>query len=209
MKADVLRRPFPPEQVKQRQGQNGKVLSFVETHAVIARLNEAVDAWSFEIARHEVLEEEVVVVGRLTADGVVKMSFGGAQITRDRSGRLVSIADDLKAAGSDALKKAASLLGVGLELYGGAREEPIAKTSTLPDRDDQRGQEAAPRLEPGDRLTQRQLAAIHGAARRRNMVRGGLERFVQNRTGKQRAELLSRREASDLISELTGSNGHG
>ncbi len=209
MKADVLRRPFPPEQVKQRQGQGGRTLSYVETRAVIARLNEGLDAWSFEIVRHEILDDEVVVVGRLTADGIIKMSFGGSALTRDRDGRCVSIADDLKAAGSDALKKAASLLGVGLELYGGAVEKSAAPKSALPDREDQRGRDAVRRLEPGERLTQRQLAAIHGAARRKNMPRGGLERFVHDRTGKHGAEFLSRREASDLISELTGSNGHG
>lgn len=209
MKPEVLRRPFAPEQVKQRQGQGGKTLSYVETHTVIARLNEGLDAWSFEIVRHEVLDDEVVVVGKLTADGIIKMSFGGSPLTRDRDGRCVSIADDLKSAGSDALKKAASLLGVALELYGGGTAAERTPQRGRPNEVEERRPAETTRLEPGERLTQRQLAAIHGAARRRNMVRGGLERFVHDRTGKQHAELLSRREASDLISELTGSNGHG
>ena len=58
-------------------------------------------------------------VAKLTADGVMKMSFGGTSITRDRDGRPVSIADDLKAAATDSLKKAASILGMGLHLYEG------------------------------------------------------------------------------------------
>ena len=33
MKRDVLCRPFPPELIKQRQGQGGKTLFYVETHA--------------------------------------------------------------------------------------------------------------------------------------------------------------------------------
>lgn len=209
MKADVLRRPFAPEQVKQRQGQGGKTLSYIETHAVIARLNEGLDAWSFEIVRHEIFEEEVVVVGKLTADGIIKMSFGGSALTRDRDGQCVSIADDLKSAGSDALKKAASLLGVALELYGGGPDVERTQQQARPREAEERRPAETSRLEPGERLTQRQLAAIHGAARRKNMVRGGLDRFVHDRTGKQRPELLSRREASDLISELMGSNGHG
>jgi recombination DNA repair RAD52 pathway protein len=97
MKKDILTRPFPPELVKQRQGQGGKTLNYVETHAVIARLNEGCDAWNFEIVEHQILDEEVVVIGKLTADGVTKMAFGGSSITRDREGRPVSIADDAKA----------------------------------------------------------------------------------------------------------------
>jgi hypothetical protein len=38
MKKDVLVRPFTPDQVKTRPGQGGKSLSYIETHAVIARL---------------------------------------------------------------------------------------------------------------------------------------------------------------------------
>ena len=77
MNKDLLCRPFPPTLIKQRQGQGGKTLSYVETHAVIARLNEGCDAWSFELVEHRLLEEEVVVVAKLTADGVTKMAFGG------------------------------------------------------------------------------------------------------------------------------------
>jgi hypothetical protein len=64
----------------------------------------------------------------------VKTQFGGADIKRHasgaKSGRPLSIADDYKAAASDALKKCASLLGIGLDLYGRDRpydqEEPHA-----------------------------------------------------------------------------------
>jgi hypothetical protein len=57
---------------------------------------------------------------------IVKTQFGGAEIKRHasgpRSGRPLSIADDYKAAASDSLKKCASLLGIGLDLYG--RDRP-------------------------------------------------------------------------------------
>ena len=114
MKKDILTKPFPAEQIKQRPGQNGKTLSYVETHSVIARLNEGCDSWSFEVERHQIFDEEVVVLGKLTADGVTKMAYGGSDIARGQDGAAVSLADSLKAASSDALKKAASLLGVGL-----------------------------------------------------------------------------------------------
>jgi len=205
MKKDILCRPFPPELVKQRQGQGGKMLSYIETHAVIARLNEACDdGWSFEVVEHQVLEDEVIVLAKLTADGVVKTAFGGTSITRDRDGRPVSIADDLKAAGSDALKKSASLLGVGLELYGGAAVEapPPRTTTTTPAR------VPAP-ASPSDRLTGRQFSAIQSLARRHNIDRDHLTGMLEERFKKTELGHLSRHQASTLLSEFSGSNGNG
>ena len=50
-----------------------------------------------------------------------RRQFGSSKITRAReSGEIISLADDLKAAATDALKKAATLLGVGLHLYRGS-----------------------------------------------------------------------------------------
>jgi hypothetical protein len=121
MNRELLEKPFEPAQIKQRRGRDG-MLDYVEGHAVIARLNEAFEGqWSFEIVRHDILEErdEILVLGKLSAEGVVKMQFGVAQITRDRETReIVSLGDDVKAAGTDALKKCATFLGVGLHLYG-------------------------------------------------------------------------------------------
>lgn len=121
MNRNLLEKPFNEAQIKQREGTYGNVLDYVEGHTVIQRLNDAFDAnWSFEILRHEILEEkdEVLVLGKLTADQVVKTQFGSSRITRDDAGQIASIASDLKAAGTDALKKCATLLGVGLHLYG-------------------------------------------------------------------------------------------
>jgi hypothetical protein len=198
VKKDVLCRPFPPELIKQRQGQGGKTLSYVETHAVIARLNEGCDAWSFEIVEHQVLAEEVVVVAKLTADGVTKMAFGGTSITRDRDGRPLSIADDLKSAASDAIKKAASLLGVGLELYGGATKTVAPAPQ----------QQHVPRaVQPSDRLTGKQYSALQSITRRQNIATEDLSYMLEERFKKAELAHLTRREASALMSELTGSNG--
>ena len=116
---EALNRPFDAGQIKQREGRGGKMLDYIEAHAVIARLNEAFDgAWSFEVVGKESLEGEVVVHGRLTAGGQVKEQFGSSMVARNReTGKPICIGDDLKAAGSDALKKCATLFGVGLHLY--------------------------------------------------------------------------------------------
>ena len=121
MNRELLEKPFDRNQIKQREGNFGKMLDYIEGHAVINRLNEAFDAnWSFAILKHEILQEtdEVVVLGELSANGIVKTQFGSSRITRAReTGEMISLADDLKAAATDSLKKAATLLGVGLHLY--------------------------------------------------------------------------------------------
>jgi hypothetical protein len=126
MNRELLEQPFEASQIKQRRGRTGTVLDYVEGHTVIARLNAAFGgAWSFEVAWHEIRETEVLVLGRLTAEGIVKTQFGASAVTRDRATKaLVSLGDDLKAAATDALKKCATFLGVGLHLYA---EKPLRR----------------------------------------------------------------------------------
>ena len=123
MNRELLEKPFPQEQIKQRIGTYGTVFDYVEGHTVIKRLNDAFDGkWSFEILRCKILEKEneVVVLGRLSAEGVIKCQFGSSRITRAKdSGQIISLSDDLKAAATDSLKKCATMLGVGLYLYNG------------------------------------------------------------------------------------------
>src|SRR5438876_137945 len=86
MNRALLEKPFEAAQIRQRKGRNG-VLDYVEGHNVVARLNEALDgAWSFEVTHHEVREDEVVVLGKLTAEGIAKMQFGVSQLTREKGG---------------------------------------------------------------------------------------------------------------------------
>jgi hypothetical protein len=200
MKKDILTRPFPPEQLRTRRGQNGKQFSYVEAHTVVTRLNEATDyEWTFEVLKHEILADEVIVLGRLVIDGVAKMAFGGSSVTRDSSGKEMSIADDLKAASADATKKAASLFGCGLELYGAAPSaspRPRAAEDGPP----------PPRTE--DRLTPRQLSALQAASRRRGWSAAQLSAMSDERFQKNNIQALTRAEASALLSELSGLNGH-
>ena len=121
LNCEVLEKPFPPEQIKQRAGNFG-TLDYIEGHAVIQRLNDALEGmWCFEIINHHINEKEgeVLVIGKLTVGDIVKMQFGSSQITKAKqSGDIISIADDLKAAATDSLKKCATQMGVGLYLYG-------------------------------------------------------------------------------------------
>src|SRR5437867_7299381 len=119
MNREILERPFAPEQIKRRQGTNGDVLDYIEGCAVIQRLNECFDAeWIFDIQEHRVYDDEVVVLARLTAQGVSKSQFGKSRITRSKKDNsIISLGDDLKAAATDCIKKCATLFGVGLHLY--------------------------------------------------------------------------------------------
>jgi ribosome-binding protein aMBF1 (putative translation factor) len=203
MKRDILTRPFEAAQIKRRQGNHGKEVAYVDVAAVITRLNEAFDhEWTFEVTSHEIQENEVIVVGRLTAGGITKMHFGGSSITLDREGRVVSMADDLKAAASDAIKKCASLLGVALEMYGGATERQPASSRAR----ETNGTHPPP-VSASDRVTDRQLAAIENARRRHGVSRDELEARIHKRTGKAALQLLTRREASEILSEFDQRNG--
>lgn len=145
---DFLLQRTPRGEIKMRQGRGGMQFAYVEHGYVTERLNLVFGFnWDFEVVDKQILEDEVVVEARLTVrtpggQTIVKTQFGGADIKRHasgpRSGRPLSIADDFKAAGSDALKKCASLLGIGLDLYGRDRpddtepEQPQAPTQTTP-----------------------------------------------------------------------------
>ena len=123
---DILTDRFPDDAIKSRQGRGGKNYSYLDTPTVIARLNVAFGgSWSFEVLGHWILDNEVVVQGKLTGNGITKEQFGESETERfseghKNAGRPLSIGDDLKSATSDCLKKCATLFGVGLEqLYTG------------------------------------------------------------------------------------------
>jgi Rad52/22 family double-strand break repair protein len=196
MNREVLCRPFPPELVRHRPGRNGTTISYVSTAHVIQRLNEAVDAWSFQILEHSIEQDEVIVIGRLEADGVIKCSFGGSRVTLDQAGQIVSLADDLKSAASDALKKSASMLGLGLHLYGGG-PAPAPTNGGNGHGTRTNGGNGAP--SPGDRITSRQVSAIWANCRKHGVTREALGNLLVQRFKKDKVELLSKRQASSLL----------
>jgi len=119
MDAQIIEREFDKSLIKTRKGRSGTSLSYVETSEYIKRLNEAFDYnWSFEIEDGRIESGFVVVRGKLTAEGITKCQFGSSQVTTSKqTGEITQIGDDYKAAGSDSLKKCASLFGIGLHLY--------------------------------------------------------------------------------------------
>jgi hypothetical protein len=142
----ILGQRTPDHVIRHRLGPGGKVLSYVEHGWVTATLNEAFGwAWSWEILEWRLVPDddplEVFVLGKLTVHAserdLVKTQFGSSDVKRSKStGLPLSIGDDLKGASSDALKKAASLLGLALDLYrsdNGAGDSNQGEKSTNAD----------------------------------------------------------------------------
>lgn len=195
MKRDIIERPFEKEQIRTRRGNFGAALSYVEGPEYIRRLNEAFDGmWSFEVVEYQILERDVIVLGRLQAEGVVKVAFGGASIKRHaQTNETLNLADDLKAAATDSLKKACSLLGIGLHLY--------ADSTPIEDRGE--GAERATRSALGSpaAMTERQLKAIFAIGRNLGWSPDVLRQHSIDAFGVPPDE-LTKADASALIDEL-------
>ena len=135
----ILTQKTPTEVIKHRKGRGGRQFAYVEHAWVTEQLNLAFNwAWSWEILEWRLVPEdepaEVFVLGRLTVHtprgDIVKSQFGQSDIKRDQAGNILGIGDDLKAASSDGLKKAASLLGLALDLYRSDEDRSPAKAET-------------------------------------------------------------------------------
>ncbi len=144
----VIERKLEPSSIKQRATTYGKTLDYIEGHTVIALLNEAFDyAWSFEIVSSEVVQghdykpprggatkpghKYVKVLGRLRIPGisteeVIKEQYG----TKQMFGATDVQETAFKAAATDALKKCATLVGIGAQLYSDPPSEEDVETPT-------------------------------------------------------------------------------
>jgi len=197
MNRQLLEKPFDASQIRKRQGHFGDSLGYVEGSVIVQRLNDAFEAeWTFEVNDHKVFDDEVMVLGKLTHAGITKMQFGKSRITRSRQDNtVVSLGDDLKAAATDALKKCATLFGVGLHLYADGNDKPVENRR-------QSQSNGSPTTgNPNGRITARQLSAIFGIARGRGMSNQDVRSFTKEIFGKL-PDFLTRQEASAVIEQL-------
>ena len=130
--AAFLNEQTPPDAIYKRQGRGNMTFDYVQGSWVVKQLNILFNRrWSWCIEREEVGESQVWVRGVLEVrvgpgeeNLIKKQAYGGADIKRfgggnSRGGQVIDLADDLKSASTDALKKAASLLGIAGDVYGG------------------------------------------------------------------------------------------
>jgi hypothetical protein len=123
--ANALGAQFP-EEMERVIVKSGVELVYLPISEVIARLNKVlgVDGWSSEIIsvrRDEYEQDQITAHVALTAiingKTVRKEGIGGQTVKRQkRDNKPVDLGNDFKGAVSDALKKAAQQLGVGLYL---------------------------------------------------------------------------------------------
>ena len=209
MDREMLEKPFGKEQIKQRKGTYGNMLDYVETHAVIQRLNDAFDGnWSFEIMSQEQHAGEVVVSGKLTADGISKMQFGSNKISTSKQGEVISIGDDLKAATSDCLKKCATLFGIGLHLYGADKADEQPSDQTGKDRGKGMSEKSQPK--GGTAITKEQLAQIKELRTKLGWTPEKVQEHSKTMFGTEKVETLNPTMATALIAYLQNQgNGKG
>ena len=117
-----------PKEVERQLKKGGASLTYIPVSEVISRLNKVFgfDGWSYEIVKCErdLLDPDFIVAHvrmMVYSDPdhfacVTKDGFGGQKIKRTKQGDIVDLGDEFKGAVSDALKKAAQALGVGLYL---------------------------------------------------------------------------------------------
>jgi hypothetical protein len=158
--AAELAAPFPPQQVKWRKGARGMLLPYITAAAVIQRLNEVlgIDGWRDQYW----LQANGSVVCQL------RVRVGDHWISRQDVGS-PSQQDATKGAYSDALKRTARKLGVGLYLVDLDR-----KTATENDKTSRRrevspapteaanGQAAKPKMPQTGEELERRLADYDG-----------------------------------------------
>lgn len=176
------------------------------------------------------LQDEVLVLGRLTAGTVCKTQFGTSSITRNKqTGEVISLGDDLKAAATDALKKAATLLGVGLSLYSGNNGQhnganqqppvngkqgiPVSKTNQPQNHYSGNvnggfnnghtgpGQGQTQQGQGQSRLSSKQLGYLNSIAKEKAITQQELNNMAVQKFGTQ-VSFLSKKDASEFINEL-------
>lgn len=129
----VLNEATPIDKIKQRPGNAGRTFKYIEIGYVVKQLDRAFGRlWDWEIIDQNVGTSQLWVKGRLTVHlapnfDLKKETFGSSDIKKfSQTGLVIDIGNDLKSASSDALKKAASMLGIASDVYFPAEFEDIS-----------------------------------------------------------------------------------
>ena len=218
----ALAAPFDPSVIQQRSG-----LSYVEAHVVIRRLNDATgNTWNFKV-----LDQKSHPFGktgsgqdRLMLTATVELEIPGLGARQHMGVQVVNESnggEDLwKGAVTDALKKAATLFNVGIDLYGPDRE--AGEVAKPPARMQQAQRDAPPRQRNVSQNTipqragspqtnandqtafvdQKALSAIHAVKSRRKVNDDDLHAIARLRYGVESLKDLTVAHGRDLYKLL-------
>jgi len=126
----ILTRPFTAEECS-LLNKAGKLFTYADQFRVISRLNEAFspDGWSW-VTETTIIGGSVLVQGRLIAAGQSKSGCSMERLGNNPE-------QNVKTADTDALKRAARLFGVALDLWNGV--DPIHKEVQAASREEKVG----------------------------------------------------------------------
>ena len=156
--------------------------------ALYQRLEQVDAKWSFDVVHTEVAGGEVLVSARLSMTGTCRTAFGSSRVNGG------TLADAANRAADAALENAAIMLGLRAE-----SETPQPR----PANDHTNGNGNGGNTPAAEKLTAKQLSAIHAICRRRNINQGELADQLAQRWGKTAPQFLTKREASELLDELS------
>jgi len=239
-----LAAPFPEEAIERTDGRQtgrGYNTTGLKAQYVVDRLNAVLGIGGWRVHREVTVKESSTSSGRRSYEAVCDLilelgsfengkfevfaealSYGGHVAMLD--------ADARKGSASNALKRAAAMLGCGAAAYRGELDDdniPAEHSSdgftvsTLPTQRPapavvpqqpvhQAPQQPRPPPAPSrNRLTNKQLACIQAIGRKLGMDQAGLRAATKQRFNSQ-PEFLSRDQASQLISSMSAqANGNG
>jgi|SRR5690349_7692729 len=117
-RAKLLER-FDRSQVKSFQGRGGMQLSYIPHPVIRRRLIDYGGDWSMSISDPIILGGAFVVTGHMTINGCTRPGIGTEPVPSNPA----MVADAIKMAESDCVKRCAMAHGIGLELWEGEEED--------------------------------------------------------------------------------------
>lgn len=187
---NLITRTTPRDVVFQKPSRGGSgSLDYVPGWWFIDQLNALFGYnWSFEVVEQVIDDKigQVWVRGRLTVPlgeiQVAKEQYGSSDIKKfskgDKAGKIMDIGDDLKSAGTDALKKCASELGLAPDVYG--NREKIANVK--------------PEL--------KQMKVLYSIGEKKGMTVEQVDIWIKKESGKDDLDELVEEEILDLMGKL-------
>lgn len=212
-----LTTPFPADAIKTRWADKRQTrrLSYVEGHTVIHRLNDATgNCWDLEIKSIEARPVGTATLMTahvaLTLPGLGTREHFGVQLVYEGGGEDLS-----KGCVTDAIKKCATLFGVGLELYGPDYEDaehdpPPSSTRSAPVKDTMNGRpvDGASAVtekivkDPNGTLDAADLRYLHAVGKEHGYDHAGLNALALMRLTVASVGALTRAQAKQLITEM-------